>query len=344
MMFLENVDFELLWAFSLLPLPLLVWILLPPAPKEKGMALRVPFYAGIVQQSGGRKSGSVFRLIVAILAWLLLLIAAARPQFVGDTISQQTSGRSLMMAVDISGSMKAEDMQISGRNVSRLLAVKAVAGDFIGQRKGDRIGLILFGSQAYLQVPLTFDLKTITSLLNEAELGLAGGQTAIGDAIGLAVKRLRNEPEADRVLILLTDGANTAGQIEPLKAADLAAQEKVRIYTIGIGADARMVRTPFGLRKTGGSDLDEETLSAISDKTGGRYFRARDVDNLKEIYALLDEIEPISTDELSYRPIKELFYYPLFASLILSVLLALWGVFHSIYSRFRPEREEWHAD
>ena len=323
-MILANLDFIYLWVFLLLPLPILIWKFFPPAPENNTSALRIPFYKGVEAHGAATQSRSWFRLILAILAWLLLLLAAARPQFVGDTISQQTSGRSLMMAVDISGSMKAEDMQFSGRTVSRLLAVKAVAGDFIGQRKGDRIGLILFGSQAYLQVPLTFDLKTITALLNEAELGLAGRQTAIGDAIGLAVKRLRNEPEADRVLILLTDGANTAGQIEPLKAADLAAQEKVRVYTIGIGADARMVRTPFGLRKTGGTDLDEKTLSAISDKTGGRYFRARDVGGLQEIYALLDEIEPISTDELSYRPIKELYYYPLSVALLLTVLLVLW--------------------
>lgn len=323
-MILANLDFIYLWVFLLLPLPILIWKFFPPAPENNTSALRIPFYKGVEAHGAATQSRSWFRLILAILAWLLLLLAAARPQFVGDTISQQTSGRSLMMAVDISGSMKAEDMQFSGRTVSRLLAVKAVAGDFIGQRKGDRIGLILFGSQAYLQVPLTFDLKTITALLNEAELGLAGRQTAIGDAIGLAVKRLRNEPEADRVLILLTDGANTAGQIEPLKAADLAAQEKVRVYTIGIGADARMVRTPFGLRKTGGTDLDEKTLSAISDKTGGRYFRARDVGGLQEIYALLDEIEPISTDELSYRPIKELYYYPLSVALLLTALLVLW--------------------
>lgn len=323
-MILANLDFIYLWVFLLLPLPILIWKFFPPAPENNTSALRIPFYKGVEAHGAATQSRSWFRLILAILAWLLLLLAAARPQFVGDTISQQTSGRSLMMAVDISGSMKAEDMQFSGRTVSRLLAVKAVAGDFIGQRKGDRIGLILFGSQAYLQVPLTFDLKTITALLNEAELGLAGRQTAIGDAIGLAVKRLRNEPEADRVLILLTDGANTAGQIEPLKAADLAAQEKVRVYTIGIGADARMVRTPFGLRKTGGTDLDEKTLSAISDKTGGRYFRARDVGSLQEIYALLDEIEPISTDELSYRPIKELYYYPLSVALLLTALLVLW--------------------
>jgi Ca-activated chloride channel family protein len=333
---LADLSFVAIWVFILLPLPILVWRLLPLA-SDNTAALRIPFYQGVCANTISQQTPSKIRLILAVLAWILLLIAAARPQFMGETISQQTSGRSLMMAVDISGSMKEDDMRLAGKAVSRLVAVKAVASDFITQRQGDRIGLILFGSQAYLQVPLTFDLKTITLLLNEAELGLAGQQTAIGDAIGLAVKRLRNEPEADRVLILLTDGANTTGNIDPLKAADLAAQEKVRVYTIGVGSDARMMRTPFGLRKVDGTDLDEKTLSAIADKTGGRYFRARDVKGLQEIYAVLDEIEPISTDELSYRPIKELYYYPLSIALLLSVLIVLWNTLGRVMVRFIGE-------
>ncbi len=339
-MSLADFSFAALWVFLLLPLPLLVWLLFPAA-SDNAAALRIPFYQGIRTKLVPQKTRGKFKMILAIIAWILLLIAAARPQLIGDTISQQTSGRSLMMAVDISGSMEEEDMRVAGNLVSRLVAVKWVAGDFIKERKGDRIGLILFGSQAYLQVPLTFDLKTIVSLLNEAALGLAGKQTAIGDAIGLAVKRLRNEPEADRVLILLTDGANTTGNIDPLKAADLAAQEKVRIYTIGMSSDARMVRTPFGLRKVGGTDLDEKTLSAIADKTGGRYFRARDTNSLQEIYAVLDEIEPISIDELSYRPIKELYTYPLFIALLLSVLIVLWARLISLASRLANAKEEY---
>jgi Ca-activated chloride channel family protein len=321
---MTNVEFAIQWAFLLLPLPVLVWLLLPPAPVAQSAALRVPFFNQLTAATTQNKTKrSIFRLFIAIIIWLLLIIAAARPQFIGDSISQPIAGRSLMMAVDISGSMQARDMEISGRSVSRLTAVKAVAGDFISKREGDRIGLILFGSNAYLQAPLTFDRKTVNILLDEAELGLAGRATAIGDAIGLAVKRLRKEPEKNRVLILLTDGANTAGNVDPLKAADLAAQEKVKIYTIGVGAKERIVQTPFGPQKVGKNDLDEPSLQAIADKTKGRYFRANNVEGLLKIYKILDKIEPVSKDKLSYRPVKELYYYPLILALLLSSLLAI---------------------
>ena len=330
---LSSVEFSFIWAFLFLPLPFIVALVLPPAPMSNKAALRVPFFKNIqTNVSTKRKSRSLSRLLLALLAWALLVTAAARPQFIGDTIKQPITGRSLMMAVDISGSMQAADMVISGRAVTRLTAVKAVASDFIKKRNGDRIGLILFGSQAYLQAPLTFDRKTVNILLGESQLGLAGRETAIGDAIGLAVKRLRKEDEKNRVLILLTDGANTAGNVEPLKAADLAAQEKVRIYTIGIGADGRIIQTPFGRQRVGGNDLDEPTLTAIAEKTKGRYFRARDVKDLQKIYAALDKVEPISEDELSYRPIKELYYYPLALALALSTLIALFSVISNFFN------------
>ena len=310
---LNDIEFAALWVFLLLPLPLLFRVLLPRAPMSSTAALRVPFFKDLeADKSTNKRSPSWFRLFLAILAWAFLVTAAARPQLIGDTVRQAITGRSLMMSVDISMSMNEPDMIISGRRLTRIAAVKAVAGEFISKREGDRIGLILFGSQAYLQAPLTFDRKTVATLLEESFLGLAGRATAIGDAIGLAVKRLREEDKKNRVLILLTDGANTAGNVEPLKAADLAAQEKVKIYTIGVGS-------------LGSSDLDEPTLKAIADKTDGRYFRARDVEGLLEIYKVLDEIEPVSKDELSYRPIEELFYYPLAIALSLSALIALLG-------------------
>ena len=190
----DGLEFASLWAFLLLPLPLLIHFLVPPAPISSSAALRIPFFKDLQSKLTRQKKSSpvkrLFIAIITILVWLLLVTAAARPQLVGDTIRQSITGRSLMMAVDISGSMQINDMVISGRSVTRLTAVKAVAGDFISKRKGDRIGLILFGSQAYLQAPLTFDRKTIRTLLNEAELGLAGRETAMGDAIGLAVNAL----------------------------------------------------------------------------------------------------------------------------------------------------------
>ena len=332
----SSIEFSFLWAFLLLPLPFIVALVLPAAPMSNKSALRVPFFKNIqTKLNTKRKSRSLSRLLLALLAWGLLVTAAARPQFIGDTVKQAISGRSLMMAVDISGSMQAADMVISGRAVTRLTAVKAVASDFISKRKGDRIGLILFGSQAYLQAPLTFDRKTVNILLGESQLGLAGRETAIGDAIGLAVKRLRKEDEKNRVLILLTDGANTAGNVEPLKAADLAAQEKVKIYTIGIGADGRIIQTPFGRQRVGGTELDEPTLTAIAEKTNGRYFRARDVKDLQKIYAALDKVEPISEDELSYRPVRELYYYPLALALALSALITLFSVISNLLNPLR---------
>ena len=319
-----TVEFQWLWAFALLPLPLLAALLLPRAKEQTPAALRIPFFGAL--KSGltlREQSSSPLWKWLAVLAWIALIVAAARPQLIGESIEMPVTGRSLMMAVDISGSMQTEDMDIGGRAISRLTAVKAVAGDFIDHRKGDRIGLILFGSQAYLQAPLTFDRKTVKQLLNEAAIGLAGQQTAIGDAIGLAIKRLQQQPEKNRVLILLTDGANTAGNVDPMKAADLAAAEGIRIYTIGVGAKTQLVRTPFGVQQIAGSDLDEPLMKAIAKKTGGEYFRATDLKSLQRIYALLDEIEPLSEDKLSYRPVDELYQWPLGAALLLTVLIAI---------------------
>ena len=322
-----NIEFAWPWLFAALPLPLLA-LLLPRAASAAPAALRFPFYEALqpsLQTHAGQRSR--LRLILAVLAWLLLVLAAARPQLIGETVHLPVSGRSLMLAVDISGSMQNEDMQINGRRLSRLTAVKLVAGEFIEKRKGDRLGLILFGDEAYLQAPLTFDRSTVRTLLNEAQIGLAGKQTAIGDAIGLAIKRLRKEPARNRILILLTDGTNTAGNVDPLKAADLAAREGVRIYTIGIGQGEMQVRTPFGLRRIATGDLDEASLKAIAEKTGGRYFRAHNTAQLAKIYALLDRIEPVSKDEQTWRPVDELYFWPLSAALLLSVLIALAAAF-----------------
>jgi Ca-activated chloride channel family protein len=208
-----------------------------------------------------------------------------------------------------------------------LTATKAVAGDFISRREGDRIGLILFGERAYLQVPLTLDRDTVNALLLEAFIGLAGEKTAIGDAITLAVKRIHDQGSegAEQVLILLTDGANTAGEIDPLKAAELAQQIGLKVYTIGIGAEQMVVSSiTGGMRRVNPSaDLDEETLTKIAELTGGRYFRAKDTAGLQEIYRLLDEMEPVAEPEAGFRPVKSLYYWPLAGSFVLASFLAL---------------------
>ncbi len=313
------------WMLAALPLPLLaLW--LPAATDARLPAMRFPF-AGALHATSARGRGRrhVFRRARAVHAWVLLVVAAARPQHVGETVRLPVTGRSIMLAVDLSGSMQTPDMRSGDDAVSRLTAVKAVAGDFIKRRVGDRLGLILFGDQAYLQAPLTLDRNTVLTLLDEAQIGLAGQQTAIGDAIGLAIKRLRDEPEGNRVLILLTDGASNSGTVSPLKAADLAAQEGVRIYTIGVGADESSSGL-FGMLQGGNNDLDEAALKAIAQKTGGAYFRASDVASLKKIYGLIDKIEPRSKDEQSWRPVDELYLWPLGAALGLSVLIALAGL------------------
>jgi len=313
------------WIFFLLPLPWLIRKFLPRASSAGDAALRVPFIQDF-QFTGGasiQKSFRTWPLFLYSLAWIFLLLAAARPQWIGESVELPVSGRDLMMAIDLSGSMKTRDFQYKGRILDRLSATKIVATDFIEKRVGDRIGLILFGEQAYLQTPLTFDRTTVNILLNEAALGLAGQKTAIGDAIGLTIKRLKKIDNEDRVLILLTDGANNAGEIEPLKAAELAARLGMKIYTIGIGTESQS-SSIFGMRFTQGrSELDEKTLKAIAKKTGGKYFRARNIKQLQKIYQLIDKLEPVERDTKSYRPTWSLFYWPLSLALSLSALLGL---------------------
>jgi Ca-activated chloride channel family protein len=309
---------------ALLPAPWLVRRFVPPEPIDKDAALRVPLAGEFSVVAGpGRLGGAKpWRLLLLVLIWALTVLAAARPQYVGEPESLPMTGRDLLIAVDLSGSMEERDFELNGEWVDRLTATKAVARAFIERRVGDRIGLILFGRETYVQTPLTFDRATVQTLLDEAVIGLAGTETAIGDAIGLAIKTLTDAgvDESRRVLILLTDGANTAGSVEPLKAADLARQRGMVIYTIGIGADALLVRSLFGVRRVNPSaDLDEQTLTTIAEGTGGQYFRARDIESFERIYEILDELEPAASEESGFRPITELFFWPLAAATLLAL-------------------------
>jgi Ca-activated chloride channel family protein len=319
------------WAFWLLPLPLLAYILIPRTRKQEA-ALFVPFYRDILafeQQNELSSGSSIGKGLLLLLIWSLLVVAVSRPQWVGEPVALPTVGRDLMLAVDISGSMAQEDMFIGREQVSRLDLVKKVVNEFIGRRIGDRIGLLLFGTEAYIQAPLTFDRQTVKILFNEAMIGFAGKKTSLGDAIGLAVKRLKDRPDDNRILILLTDGSNTAGVVEPLTAAGLAADTGVRIYTIGVGADEMLVRSFFGSQRVNPSaDLDEDTLQKIADLTGGKYFRARNTDELEEIYQLIDELEPVQQESEIFRPVKTLFYLPLAGALVVSFLLGLFLTFN----------------
>jgi len=318
------LDFQWPLAFLLLPLPLLIRYLLPAAEINQQAALRVPQIQDFQGLSKGSRQVGRNRLLLAllVLSWILLVFATARPQWIGDQIELPVSGRDLMLAVDLSGSMQIEDFKVKGQTVDRLTATKYVAQDFIKKRQGDRLGLILFGRNAYLQTPLTFDLTTVNTLLMEAVIGLAGKETAIGDAIGLAIKRLRDNAKNSRVLILLTDGANTAGEITPLKAAELAANNGLKIYTIGIGADEMIRESFFGSQRINPSqDLDEKTLTSIAAATGGQYFRARDTAELDRIYQRLNELEPVEVDKKTLRPIQSLFMWPLGLGFLFSLFI-----------------------
>ena len=316
-------------AFLLTPVPILVrWLI--KASRKKQPALTVPSlegFSGLSSNESFNATLSTVKIIILWLAWILLITAVARPQWVGEMVSLPTTGRDLMLAIDISGSMATEDMQVNNDYVDRLSVVKAVISQFLDARKGDRVGLVLFGTNAYVQAPLTFDLKSVKKLMIEAPVGIAGGKTAIGDAIGLTVKHLRERQNEEKVVILLTDGANNVGEIPPIKAAELASVDGIKIYTIGVGAEEMRVPSLFGSlagRTTNPSaDLDEETLSKIAEATQGRYFRAKDTNTLAQIYELIDKLEPIEQEPETYRPFQVLYYWPLGISLCLFLSLLL---------------------
>ncbi|HMM75830.1 MAG TPA: VWA domain-containing protein [Gammaproteobacteria bacterium] len=318
--------FELAWPWMLLtlPLPWLARRLLGAAQRRHDAALRVPDLADFetaATTSPLLQSSAVQWL--ALAAWVLLVVASANPRWLDDPVGVTASGRDLMLVIDLSESMQVKDFLLDDEPVDRLTALKKVAREFIERRIGDRVGLVLFGERAYLNVPLTFDRPTVMRMLEETEIGLAGRSTAIGDAIGLAAKRLRDQAAPVKTIILMTDGANTSGQIDPLRAAKLAQGAGLRIYTIGIGADEMVVNQLFGrIRVNPSQDLDEDTLRAIAKETGGRYFRARDVAELEQIYAELDRLEPVARDEEHFRPVQPLYAWPLAAAVLLAGALA----------------------
>lgn len=311
------IEFSWPYVFLLLPLPWVVYKFLPAIKFNQNAALKIPelddfntFQSELVRVVPSLKAS------LAILLWLALLTSAARPQWMGEAIEIPQSGRDLMLAVDLSGSMQIKDFEINKQYTDRLTALKLIASDFIDRRKGDRIGLILFGTNAYLQTPLTFDTATVKQLLKEAKVGLAGNETAIGDAIGLAVKQMRESPQASRVLILLTDGNNNAGQLTPEKAAEIASHAQLKVHTIAIGAENMLIQTPFGARNVKSSaKIDEKALKMVAEKTGGNYFRAYNTPELVQIYQDIDRLETIEQKAQYYRPTDEMYYWPLWVAL-----------------------------
>lgn len=308
------------WVLLLIPVPLLYWFLMPKARLRLPTALKVPFFSAMVNIADQEKRSisAQTSLIIPALIWLLLVLALAGPRWIGEPKPVSREGYNIMMALDLSGSMEIPDMMLHGRPASRLSIVKSAAEQFVRDRSGDKIGLILFGTRAYLQTPLTYDRHTVLLRLEDASAGLAGKTTSIGDAVGLAVKRLDNVPKKGRIIILLTDGANNSGILAPLKAAELAKEDGIKIYTIGLGSeeDARVLPGDF-IVQNAAADLDEETLKKMSDMTGGRYFRATDTETLHTIYKTINQLETVNQEQASLRPQKE--YYPWFIAFALAL-------------------------
>lgn len=316
------------WVLLTVILPFIMYFILPKAKEENSSALKVPFFNQLLNTfssniHNGKQHLSKLKYL-AFIIWVLIVISGAGIQWLGKPISLPQSGRDLMLAIDLSGSMATPDMVINGKAEKRIDLVKQVANQFIKQRIGDRIGLILFGSQPYVQTPLTFDRKTVVDMLDDATIGIAGTQTALGDAVGLAIKQLINYPAASKALILLTDGGNNAGLLTPLDAANLAQKEHIRIYTIGLGASQMRVQTIFGPQIVNPStDLDIDSLKQIAKISGGQFFRAEDGKDLENIYAQINGLEPVKADAVIIRPITPLYPWSLGLALILSFILIL---------------------
>ncbi|UYI49095.1 VWA domain-containing protein [Vibrio natriegens] len=314
-----NIEFVWWWALILLPLPLLVYKLLPRESQQAEIKL-----AYLPDNTHSNKPQQKLQKTLSIAIWTLLIIACARPVWFGDPIEFQPKYRDLMLVVDLSGSMQKEDMNLDGEYTDRLAAVKKVLSDFVAKRKGDRLGVVLFGDHAYLQTPLTADRQAVIQQINQTVIGLVGQSTAMGDGIGLGTKTFVDSNAPQRVMVLLSDGGNTAGVLDPIEAAEIAKKYNATIYTVGVGAGEMMVKEFFMTRKVDtAADLDEKTLSQIAEVTGGQYFRARDTEQLENIYETINQLEPVSSDTQTWRPQSEWFRYPLSAALGLSVLLFL---------------------
>lgn len=308
-------EFGYPFVFYLLPLPLIIYFLLPPLRQQKTY-IAVPFFQRFLESTGIRARSGVsvsrkkmINIISLAFIWILIILALASPRLVGEPDLQLKTARSLMFAVDLSGSMATTDWTIDGKRATRWDAVKNVMEEFITRREGDRIGLILFGTQAYLQVPFTSDLNVVNKYLQESEVGMPGERTAIGNAIGLAVRLFEADSVERKVMILLTDGVDSGSEVNPIQAARAAAHDSVIIYTIGIGDPNAQI-----------FDIDEAMLKEIAQDTGGKYFLAIDKNQLEEVYKTLEELEPIEYEEETYRPATLLYFYPLAAILFIAIL------------------------
>jgi Ca-activated chloride channel homolog len=325
------------WLLALLPLPLLVYWMLP-AYKEEQDSLRLTFFHYISSSLGlTPQPGAVvprtnwLQKLLAPVCWCLIVLALARPQLIEPPIQKIQPGRDLMLALDISQSMETPDFRTpDGKRLRRVDAVKQVVGDFIRKRKNDRIGLIVFGQAAYPVTPFTLDHEAGLQILDQTDAGMAGPQTMIGDAIGLAIKQFNNSEAKQRVMILLTDGNDTGSRMPPRKAAEIASQNGITIHVVGLGDP----------HATGEDKVDYNALNDIAKATGGQVFHGENRVELEKAYAILDKITPQNFKTLSYQPRRELFMFPLGAAVLLFTGYHLLMLLVSLMLRLLLRRRE----
>ena len=315
--------------FWLLLLPFLVYMFFPRAKSYSDISLRVPFIEDLknikneVDNKHFPKFSEKFlfslKVMYLFLMWGLLVLAASRPQFLGEPFKLKTQNRDIMLVIDISTSMLQKDFRVKNINIDRLTAVKYVVSEFIKQRKDDRLGLILFGTRAYLQSPLTFDKAAISEILQNTDAGMAGNSTSIGDALGMALKNIKNDKDKEnKAIILLSDGESNDGFLSMAQAIDMAEKEGIKVYTIGVGSEAGFIGSIFNIKS---GELDEKSLKELAKRTKGNYFRATNLASLQQIYQQIDKMEPKTNDADIIQEKRELFYLPLLVVLLLSVVL-----------------------
>ncbi|WP_298848079.1 VWA domain-containing protein [uncultured Ruegeria sp.] len=324
------ISFAAPWVFLLLPLPVLVHMIAPPQ-REKTASIRIPFFRRVARAAGVEpKSGSMIRsrawlqTASVIVVWLLLVLALARPEHLGNSFVVEKSARDVVLALDISGSMDQRDFQTgSGAPMQRLEAVKDVLKQFISERDGDRMALIIFGTRAFIQAPFTEDLNSLNGFLDQTQVGMAGPNTALGDAIGLGIRTFESSEVEQRLMIVLSDGADTSSRMTPVNASAIAAEKNVVIYTIGVGDP----------NASGEDRVDLQALQDIADRTGGAYFFADDTAALEQTYERIDKLNPRIVETQSYRPTQSLAHVPLVLAFIV-ILISVAG-FHFSQRRKR---------
>ena len=313
------------WPFIavLLPIPFALFLMKKKATEPKvATALYVPFFKELKKECQTIQSHiSFWSALFFFLSWIALCLSGMRPVFIGEPVSTQARQRQLMLVLDVSGSMEEDDFVLKNRRISRMNMVKLLSDDFLKKRKGDAVGLTLFGSEPYVYIPLTADVDTASQMLSELDVGMAGDQTAIGDALGLAVQTMKNIKNESKVIVFMSDGNANAGGLSPEQSLEMAKKDGIRVYTIGIGSLPYTVNTFFGRRQVNpASGLDEKTLRKIAEHTGGKYFRATTTADMHKIYDEIDKLEPIDTETNIIYPTKELYYYPLLLALILGFI------------------------